>query len=592
MKKIIYPEVTIKDIGRAYWRGTKNAKIHLIVAFLLFAFVEVINVYIPVLYKQFFDSLSKTPTAEVDVLLQILFTILALNVAWWSVQWFSKTLLNVGEARSIANLKQQSFEYLIRHSIDFFSNNFTGGMVSRVQRFAYGFERLSDTIMYNLIPLVINVGGAILITYFIEPLLSLVLGVWALLFIFVNYFYAQWRFKHNLELSELDTKSSGTLADSITNQSSITLFSAFRSEEGRYKDITEKQRDKQIFLWNSNIGLDSFQNIFVVIVEFLVFFIAVRYWGLGLVSIGTFVLLQVYVIQIASKINSFGRIVRDVYEVHAQATEMLQILKLPHGIKDIPNASELKVKRGVIDFKEVTFAFNKTRNIFNKLSFSIEGGQKVGLVGASGAGKTTLIRLILRLYDVAGGGIHIDGENIKNITQNSLRNVIAFVPQEPVLFHRTLRENIAYGKDGVTDEQVIEAAKKAQAHDFISSLPDGYETLVGERGVKLSGGQRQRVAIARAILKAAPILVLDEATSSLDSESEVAIQKALNELMKGKTVIAIAHRLSTIRAMDRIIVLEAGKIVQDGTHDELLKDERGTYARLWNHQAGGFLQED
>lgn len=592
MKKIIYPEVTIKDIGRAYWRGTKNAKIHLIVAFLLFAFVEVINVYIPVLYKQFFDSLSKTPTAEVDVLLQILFTILALNVAWWSVQWFSKTLLNVGEARSIANLKQQSFEYLIRHSIDFFSNNFTGGMVSRVQRFAYGFERLSDTIMYNLIPLVINVGGAILITYFIEPLLSLVLGVWALLFIFVNYFYAQWRFKHNLELSELDTKSSGTLADSITNQSSITLFSAFRSEEGRYKDITEKQRDKQIFLWNSNIGLDSFQNIFVVIVEFLVFFIAVRYWGLGLVSIGTFVLLQVYVIQIASKINSFGRIVRDVYEVHAQATEMLQILKLPHDIKDIPNASELKVKRGVIDFKEVTFAFNKTRNIFNKLSFSIEGGQKVGLVGASGAGKTTLIRLILRLYDVAGGGIHIDGENIKNITQNSLRNVIAFVPQEPVLFHRTLRENIAYGKDGVTDEQVIEAAKKAQAHDFISSLPDGYETLVGERGVKLSGGQRQRVAIARAILKAAPILVLDEATSSLDSESEVAIQKALNELMKGKTVIAIAHRLSTIRAMDRIIVLEAGKIVQDGTHDELLKDERGTYARLWNHQAGGFLQED
>lgn len=592
MKKIIYPEVTIKDIGRAYWRGTKNAKIHLIVAFLLFAFVEVINVYIPVLYKQFFDSLSKTPTAEVDVLLQILFTILALNVAWWSVQWFSKTLLNVGEARSIANLKQQSFEYLIRHSIDFFSNNFTGGMVSRVQRFAYGFERLSDTIMYNLIPLVINVGGAILITYFIEPLLSLVLGVWALLFIFVNYFYAQWRFKHNLELSELDTKSSGTLADSITNQSSVTLFSAFRSEEGRYKDITEKQRDKQIFLWNSNIGLDSFQNIFVVIVEFLVFFIAVRYWGLGLVSIGTFVLLQVYVIQIASKINSFGRIVRDVYEVHAQATEMLQILKLPHDIKDIPNASELKVKRGVIDFKEVTFAFNKTRNIFNKLSFSIGGGQKVGLVGASGAGKTTLIRLILRLYDVAGGGIHIDGENIKNITQNSLRNVIAFVPQEPVLFHRTLRENIAYGKDGVTDEQVIEAAKKAQAHDFISSLPDGYETLVGERGVKLSGGQRQRVAIARAILKAAPILVLDEATSSLDSESEVAIQKALNELMKGKTVIAIAHRLSTIRAMDRIIVLEAGKIVQDGTHDELLKDERGTYARLWNHQAGGFLQED
>jgi ABC-type multidrug transport system fused ATPase/permease subunit len=227
--------------------------------------------------------------------------------------------------------------------------------------------------------------------------------------------------------------------------------------------------------------------------------------------------------------------------------------------------------------------------VFQQLNLTIAAGQRLGLVGPSGAGKSTFVSLLLRQYDIESGSIEIDGQNIAEVTQDSLRAAIAVVPQEPALFHRTIRENIAYGKPDATDEEIIEVAKKAYAHDFITSLPLGYDTLVGERGVKLSGGQKQRIAIARAMLKNAPILILDEATSALDSESEVEIQKALHILMVGKTVIAIAHRLSTLREMDRIIVLENGAIAEDGTHDTLLT-YGGTYARLWAHQAGGFLE--
>ena len=264
---------------------------------------------------------------------------------------------------------------------------------------------------------------------------------------------------------------------------------------------------------------------------------------------------------------------------------------LPHGITNCPTAKELSLSQGGIALEHVGVSYG-TRTVFNNLTLTVKGGERLGIVGSSGAGKTTLVSLLLRQQDVHEGLITIDGQNIRKVTLDSLRRAVATVPQEPLLFHRTLRENIAYGAPGATDEEVFEAARRAQAHEFIVEFPDGYDTLVGERGVKLSGGQRQRVAIARAILKSAPVLVLDEATSSLDSESEAAIQTALHTLMENKTVIAIAHRLSTIKEMDRIIVLDGGRIVQDGSHDELLKEVSGIYAKLWNRQAGGFLQDE
>jgi ABC-type multidrug transport system fused ATPase/permease subunit len=289
---------------------------------------------------------------------------------------------------------------------------------------------------------------------------------------------------------------------------------------------------------------------------------------------------------------NFGNILRRMYEAFADATEMVDILRTPHEIVDRKDAKKLIVTDGRIEFNELGFNFNETRSVLSDFNLTITGKEKVALVGPSGAGKTTITRLILRFYDVTSGEILIDGQNIAHVTQDSLRDAIAFVPQEPILFHRTLRENIRYGRRDATDEEVIEAARQAHCYEFVMNTPQGFDTYVGERGIKLSGGERQRVAIARAILKNAPILILDEATSSLDSESESLIQDALAKLMVGKTVMAIAHRLSTVMKMDRIIVIEDGRVGMTGTHSELLAHEGSLYKKLWEIQAGGFIEED
>jgi ATP-binding cassette subfamily B protein len=286
----------------------------------------------------------------------------------------------------------------------------------------------------------------------------------------------------------------------------------------------------------------------------------------------------------------FGRIMTRVYERLAEAEEMTEILSLPHGVVDNPKAKKLKIKSGGIRFEEVGFRYEEGEKVVKDFNLEVKPGQMVALVGLSGSGKSTLAKLLLRLYDVDEGRILVDGQNIAKVSQESLRKNISLVPQDPILFHRSLMENIRYGRFEASDKEVIGAAKLAYCDGFISKLKDGYQSMVGDRGIKLSGGERQRVAIARAILKNSPILVLDEATSSLDSESEKYIQKSLNNLMKGKTVIVIAHRLSTIKRADRIVVISDKKIVEDGNHNQLIKAKSGIYKKLWKIQVGGFIK--
>jgi len=324
-----------------------------------------------------------------------------------------------------------------------------------------------------------------------------------------------------------------------------------------------------------------------ILMEAVILYMAVKLWMQGSFTIGDFVFVQAYVLVLLERIWNLGRVMRNVYEAFSDAQEMVDILEKPYDVQDLKTAKNLKVGQAGIKFDEVTFYYNQTRLTLDHFDLTIKPKEKIALVGSSGAGKSTIVKLLMRFYDVTSGHILIDGQDIARVKQDSLRSQIAFVPQDPILFHRTLMENLRYGRRDASDEEVIEAAKKAKCHDFIQGLADGYDTFVGERGIKLSGGERQRVAIARAILKNAPILVLDEATSSLDSESEYLIQEALRELMKGKTVMVIAHRLSTIMQMDRIVVVEDGRVVDQGTHQELMS-RAGIYQKLWKIQAGGF----
>jgi ATP-binding cassette subfamily B protein len=355
-----------------------------------------------------------------------------------------------------------------------------------------------------------------------------------------------------------------------------------------YHLITDRLFQLRQFTWNLANYAEIVQGTLMVLLEFVIMYLAVYYWQRGQLNIGDFALLQSYLIQMFDHLWEVGRYIRNIYEALADANEMTEMLVEPHAITDDPHAGVLAIKSGAIEFKHVDFHYHKETPILENFNLSIDPGERIALIGPSGGGKSTIVKLLFRFMDIQGGQILIDGQNIAKVTQNSLRKQISLVPQEPILFHRTLLENIRYGRPEATEEEVIAAAKAAHCHEFISKFPEQYQTFVGERGVKLSGGERQRVAIARAILKNAPILVLDEATSSLDSESEHLIQDALHTLMKGKTNIVIAHRLSTIMEMDRIVVIENGRITEQGKHEELLRAQQGTYQKLWQIQAGGF----
>jgi len=554
--------------------------------------VDVIETITAWFYKVFFDILSEAGAIPTEGLahdlLMTLFIILGLKLVSWIFLRIHGFITPYLQARVMADLQQSSFSYLIKNSYRFFTNNFSGSLVRKVNRLARAFEDITDQVLFNIIPLAVVTSIVFGVLFFRHPALAGALLVWTIIFIIVNWLLARWKQKYDFKKAAMDSEATGVLADAIVNSTNVKLFSAETHETSLYKRATEKLRKLRTFAWNISEIIGAAQNFLMIAIEFVLFYIAIHLWQKGVLTIGDFVLIQVYLLSLFGRLRRFGRVIQRLYEGIADGAEMVEILNTPHEVQDAKQAKKLRVTRGEIEFHDVSFSFQKTRKILKNFSMKIKPGEKVALVGPSGAGKTTITALILRLFDLDHGRITIDGTDIASVTQDSLRSMVALVPQEPILFHRTLIENIRYGKRNASEKEVIAAAKRAHCHEFITTLPEGYKTYVGERGIKLSGGERQRIAIARAILKDAPILILDEATSSLDSESEALIQDALKKLMKGKTVIVIAHRLSTIMQMDRTIVIDKGTIIDEGTHQTLLNHD-GVYKHLWSIQAGGFI---
>lgn len=510
-------------------------------------------------------------------------------VVWRTVLFLQWTMAD----RVVYHLNRRVFSALSEQSMDFHNNRFGGSLVSQANKFTSAFSRLSDLMLFNIAPMVYSFVFTFVILAPVLPYFALALAVFALIFISIAWFSFGSIRELNVKEAEAQNKVSGQIADSITNILAVKSFSRENHEKARFEEFAKNARQAGFSIRNAVIIRDiGFGMIITAIMTsaFITLIFGNAWFG---VAIGTLLLAVTYSMQILGNLWGFNGMLRQFNRIFGDAREMSMVLNTQQTVDDISDAKDLKTTKGAITISDMTFRHSDAREnetMFENFNLSIKPGQRVGLVGHSGSGKTTLTKLILRFADIQEGSINIDGQSISEVTQSSLREAIAYVPQEPMLFHRSLRENIKYGKPDASDEEIREAAQRANALEFIDKLPDGFETTVGERGIKLSGGQRQRIAIARAILKDAPILILDEATSALDSESEKLIQDALQKLMKGRTSIVIAHRLSTIANLDRIIVMEDGAIIEDGSHAALIK-QKGQYAKLWGHQSGGFIEE-
>lgn len=582
-----------RDVIRAYWGVMRGYPLSTIGIFLSAIVMQVANLAAPLYLRQFFNVLSTgTPSSTTA---SELFFLIVMVAVFSLINWVMTRVENIlnmwMQSQVMRELYARAFNYLLRHSHNFFINRFAGSLTHKVNKFARGFETILDAIILQFFPTFLFVLGAVVVLSIHNLVLGLMLGIWAVLFVVFQMFVSKKRQPLRAERAEGDSRVTGALADAISNHSAIAQFSGVPHEEGLFAAVVTRWHVATLRIWYADEMTWASLGFFFVFINVALLAGAVIFWLRGELTIGDFVLIQAYLLTAFNQLLGINREMRRFNEAFADAGELVAMLQMPHEVSDVPGAKPLVITNAAIEFEKVGFYFRKPEDpVLKDFDLAIPGGQKVALVGPSGAGKSTITRLLLRLFDVTSGLIMIDGQNIAEVTQESLRDAIAYVPQEPILFHRSLMENIRYGRRDASDEEVVEAAKKAHCHEFIAALPEQYATFVGERGVKLSGGERQRVAIARAILKDAPILLLDEATSSLDSESEALIQDALKTLMEGKTVIVIAHRLSTIMKMDRIVVLEKGAIVADGTHEELL-NEGGLYHKLWSIQAGGFIDD-
>ncbi|SCB38888.1 ABC transporter ATP-binding protein [Rhizobium hainanense] len=543
------------------------------------------EVLVPVFSGQIVDAIASG--SEPADAIRAFVIVVALGLTSVTLRWFIFDGIIRLTLRIMAEVVNNGFHKVQRFSTDWHANSFAGSTVRKITRGMWALDSLNDLLLIALLPSIIMLVGASIVLGTYWPIMGLIVAAGSLIYVAVTVALSTGYVSPAAKLANAwDTKLGGALADAISCNSVVKAFGAENREEERLRHVLAKWDNRTRRTWKRGTLNGTIQGFMMVSMQAGILGTGLVMWQRGLATPGdiTFVLAMFFVLQ--GYLRSVGQDIRNLQRAVNDMEELVLLDKTPLGIDDKPNAKAIAIGKGEIVFDRVTFQYGAHPTpLYDDFSVDIKPGERVGLVGHSGSGKTTFVKLIQRLHDVKSGAIRIDGQDIAHVTQSSLRSQIAIVQQEPILFHRTLAENIAYGRPNASRREIENAAKQASAHRFIMDLPKGYETMVGERGVKLSGGERQRVAIARAFLADAHILILDEATSSLDSESEVQIQQAMERLMEGRTTLVIAHRLSTVRALDRLLVFDKGKIVEEGDHQALIRLNNGIYRRLFERQA-------
>ncbi len=588
------PEVLPAEPGRFMLHFLGYYRWPLVFMFALELGQAACQILIPKAVQRLIDSavaLQGTTTASVwTALAGPMWFFVALNVG---ILVFSRTsgatLVMVGPALR-RRVRNSLYAYLQRHSQRYFMGNFAGSLANRLSEVSMGVNHSLWTVLFDFWPVTVTLVVSLVLLAQVNAWLAIVLAAWTVAYVIVSYRLAMRCREYARTFAAARSAVSGKIVDAVTNVMSSKLFARMEHERrylSHYLDL-EVTAAKRTFWFMERMRW--FQFVATLSLQVGMIGYAADLWLRGGISVGSFAMVASLLLLVINDVRNLSRRFLEFFEYIGNITDGVGVIIRPHEVTDAGVAHELHVTGGEIRFEQVDFRYPGGMEVFRGLSLTIQPGERVGLVGFSGSGKSTFVNLILRLYDIQGGRILIDGQDIREVTQDSLRRAVAMISQDPMLFHRSLLENVRYGRLDATDQEVQDAARQAHAHEFIVSLPEGYESLVGERGVRLSGGQRQRIAIARAILKDAPIFFMDEATSSLDSVTERHIQNSIERLMHNRTSIVIAHRLSTISHLNRIVVFHEGEVVEDGTHAELLA-RGGHYARLWSMQAGGFLPE-
>ncbi|WP_170509230.1 ABCB family ABC transporter ATP-binding protein/permease [Ruegeria arenilitoris] len=578
--------LTIRKVAPYLWPEDEPwVKRRVVFAMAMLVLAKLIAVYTPILYKGAVDALAGEgvpPLALGAVGLTVAYGVARMMTVGFQ-QLRDALFAPVGQ-RALRALALETFQHIHQLSMRYHVTRRTGGLSRIIERGVKGVEFLLRFLLFSIGPLILELLlVAVVLMWLFDVWYLVVVAVTIALYIWFTFTVTEWRVKLRREMNDQDTEANQRAIDSLLNFETVKYFNAERREAERY-DVSMKAYAQAALKTAYSLAFLNFGQSFLITCGLIgVMVLAAIGVQNGQLTVGDFVMVNAYMIQITVPLNFLGTVYREIRQALVDMGQMFQLLEQPAEVVDKPDVKPLQITEGRVELDDVHFGYDPDREILRGVSLVVPGGKTVAIVGATGSGKSTIGRLLFRFYDVTQGALRIDGQDVRDVTQESLHAAIGVVPQDTVLFNDTIRYNIAYGREGASQAEIEAAAKAAQIHDFITSLPEGYETKVGERGLKLSGGEKQRVGIARTLLKNPPILLLDEATSALDTDTEQDIKDALARVGEGRTVITIAHRLSTIAESDQIVVLEKGEIIEQGTHDELLRRE-GRYAQLWNRQ--------